>query len=502
MRLRGDIVFWVTIVLAIVIFRGRALLAPTYDIATGLYASVGLAWQAGHLPYTTVWEYKPPGLFALYAIATAFVPAAKAAWMLGTLALVGTAVAVYAIARAIDDGEGTLLPRLATVFFTLLSSENDAIGSDVELEIAAFIAGALALALVRQPRGRDVAWAGAFAACALQCKLNAVFLILVPFLALGSAGRRVRSVAIYAGAVALPVAIESIAYAFSGRFALFYDSNVSASLRRFGAEHGGAFRRNIGWLSGQSRILAPIVEFAAFAPIVRASRPIAAAWFWLLASVVSILAAGELYQRHFVLLAAPVATLGAVGFLRILRAASARNALAGATLTAVVVIATFALHAFYESASTVRDLVAIAQRGETQPSVDLRLAQTINALGGDHPSLFVVGADPLLYDYTQARAVTQYRDTEHLFDPRLSRMAGVDFDRQLAGIFAQHPSFVVTQRHVDDYHLSMTRIAELDRRLAVDYDPVASVSDYEVYALRGLAKRPLRISTPVRFDDR
>lgn len=431
-----------------------------------------------------MWEYKPPGFFALYALATMLVPPRLAAWALGTIAILATTSALYVIGRKIERETTLAIAPWAVAFFVLLASENDAIASDVELEISAFIALAIAVAFARTSPLRRAMLAGLLAGIALQCKLTALLLVPVVFAALASGECGLLPFAAFAAAVVFPIALDLVIYASAGALPLLYDATIAASARRAGAEHGEFLRRNFGWLVGQVRILAPIVEFVPFALGIRATPAVLVAWLWAAAALAAILAAGELYQRHFVLLAAPVALVGAIGFARLRAWLHLRTSASVARAFVIASIAlAFGLHDYYETVQSVR---AIGARFGHKPIADLdrELVVAIVAAGGAHTTLFLAGVDPLIYDLAGARATTRFRDTEHLFDPRLSVMAGVDAPRELDAIFARRPRVVVAPFAVNDYHLANERIAVLQSRLVAEYVAYADVRGFRIYRRR------------------
>jgi len=53
--------------LLVVVSRAPVLLQSVASVDEGLYALVAREWLRGHLPYTSVWETKPPFFFALLA---------------------------------------------------------------------------------------------------------------------------------------------------------------------------------------------------------------------------------------------------------------------------------------------------------------------------------------------------------------------------------------------------------------------------------------------------
>lgn len=59
--------------LAIIVVLGCALLLPAFSFGRdqGIYATVGRAMLSGQVPYRDVWDFKPPGIFLLFAVSEA-----------------------------------------------------------------------------------------------------------------------------------------------------------------------------------------------------------------------------------------------------------------------------------------------------------------------------------------------------------------------------------------------------------------------------------------------
>jgi hypothetical protein len=54
---------------------GRSFTALDPDPSDAqLFAYIGLKWIQGHVPYVDIWDHKPPGIFAVNAVAFLLVP--------------------------------------------------------------------------------------------------------------------------------------------------------------------------------------------------------------------------------------------------------------------------------------------------------------------------------------------------------------------------------------------------------------------------------------------
>jgi hypothetical protein len=168
-----------------------------------------------------------------------------------------------------------------------------------------------------------------------------------------------------------------------------------------------------------------------------------------------------------VLLEAPVALLGGIG-LRALLESRPRGVVRAAL--AVVFLATFALHDYWETAQA----AAIAYRHGIRHEPADRYDSYAKLLGAlrrlPHPSLFVVQLSPMLYADLGVPSPTRYPYTDHLLDPRMMAMTGQDGVAELARIFATQPAVVVTAR-VAEQRFDPAAVRTIERSLARDYRP-------------------------------
>jgi hypothetical protein len=133
--------------IGLIVFRSRSFFTPLSDPTVGLYQAIGHSWLNGHLPYTATWEYRPPGFFAMWAVAIWTFGASLAVNALALLALAATAIALAKIAVKLDPQESRATGWWAAAFFVLLSPVNDAVAGVAELQLNAFISWSIYFAL-------------------------------------------------------------------------------------------------------------------------------------------------------------------------------------------------------------------------------------------------------------------------------------------------------------------------------------------------------------------
>lgn len=472
---------------ALVVIRGRAWFTPYADPTIGLYVHMGLALLHGHLPYMTAWDFRPPGLFALYAAAIACVGTGLAWNVLTTLALLATALGLAFLAERVAPPGARYAACATASFFVLLCTENDGIAGAAEVEISAFIVWSIWFALGGS-RGVVAALAsGLLAACAVGCKLSALPLAVLPFalLALDNDGfaHRARRMGAYAAAfVALPAIFWAI-YAHAGLLTLLVAANWDATLRRGSGIDVSYYAINARWLLNQPFVLAPQLELAPFARAV-SKRASLAAWGWFLLALMAVVAEGELYQRQFVLLTAPVALLGALGFCR-LAATLTRTQARARIAWAIVLALTFGLHAYFETVQGARFAYYRLGRGEKTWHAD-ESSQVLAALESVAPgerSVLLIGQSPLVYDLLGIDSPTRFPYSDQLLDAHLSRAAGVDGAAELARLFDGRPAVVVVSQ-LRDFRYDPARVRMVQARLAAGYRRVFAAKDFSIFVRR------------------
>lgn len=480
----------VLLVASLVAFRGRAWFVPYGDASSGLYLHIAAAMLGGHLPYTTAWDYRPPGLFALYAAALAlFGP--RFAWNgLTTLALVATAIAVGLLGRQTARRDATRTGWCAAAFFALLAPENDGIWGNAEIEISAFVAWSLWLATLE----RGAWWAaasGVLGACALECKLSAIAPALLPALVValrkGTPRRRAVRALAFAAGFALPLAFTAVAYQQAGDLALLWFATFDASFRRAHALSFTYYRGNARWLVAQLRILAPQIEFAAFARPARGPYALAA-WGWLLAAAFSVLSEGEFFHYQFALLTAPAALLGALGFMQVV--GRAPNALVRRAVWAAAFALTFVLHDYYEAVQGARfayHRLVLHDAAWRNDQTSAAIA-ALRAVAPDERSLLLIGISPFVYDVLGVPAPTRFTAPVIWLDPRLTDMAGPSARGELERLIALRPN-VVAVSSLSDPTYAPARVARIRSWLKSEYQRVLTAPDFTIWRVTNRSAR-------------
>jgi hypothetical protein len=313
------------------------------------------------------------------------------------------------------------------------------------------------------------------------------------------ASRPFESAGLFLAGVAAPIVVEVIVYVRAHQFSALWSANVGTTLRY--KSPPGEFARNRSLLPRQLWTLAPQIEFAFFGLLRSANRSRLASVGWLAAALVSIVAAGEFYERQFVLMTAPIALLGALGFVRVLRSLRGKP-VAQRSVVTLSVLFTFALHDYHESVegATYAWHRLVLRESAWQLDQTSEVAAELQMLNARRSSVYLVEQSPYVYDTLGLPAPTVYAYSDYLLDPRLSTGAGIDGKAELVRILESRPAFIVVSR-LDDFRYAPDRVRLIKDTLARSYAVAYESERFTIYRLihkvidRGNGRDPHRSQT-------
>lgn len=467
--------------------RIRTFIVPPDDGNVGLYFYVARDWLSGWLPYTHAWEYKPPGLFALFAAGLAiFRTPALASAVLSAVAVVLTAFALRAIGRRTGTPQSATIGIVAALTYIFLSTEDSGLAGDAELYAAPFLSWAIYLCAFSDGlRDRWLVRAlcvGLLAGLALQMKLTAipVAALLAFIVAFTTRRRALPAFAVFMAGAALPIVPEILVYAQAGRLAQFYDANIGATLRRLlsvGAEDPRAGRLQDSFQ--QLHTLLPVPEIAVFSLVPPRVRGIWVLWAWALCSLAAIVLSREYYERQFFDLVAPLAILGALGAVRLGDILKRPRA-----VVAVLMVATFALHDYYIDRKTLQTAYerSVAHNEDYNRQHIEYLVAGLRRYIGDDRSLYVFQDSPMVYLYLDASPPTRYPFSADLIEPHLWPMLGFRGPLELQRILEARPHYVLLGQP-DGPRDDVNAFDRFSLAVAEQYDFVADVDGDSLYRL-------------------
>lgn len=435
---------------------GRSVL----DWDESLYFLMARAWLHGHLPYTTIWDNKPLGIYVIFAAFQAVFGGQVLAMRLASVACVSLlGFTVFNItARLAKDRAAAWVAGGALVLCAL---SNDGLSANTELFMAAFTALAVWAVLA----GRSGWLVGALLGVAFMVKYVAVFEAPVVFFLFMLRQRRVGAgLSVILGA-ALPLLAVVALYAAAGRLGLWWDCSIASNFRRVDVPlSAGALNyalRTELWRWGP-------LYLAGFAmlPLALWRREAGFLAAWLLGGLAGVAVAKSFYDHYFLQVLPVLCVSLGLWFALLPR---------GRVVRAGFVLAALGLPAW---------AAKIALHDAMVPDVT---AQVGAELAAQHPaSLYVFDSQPILYALTGQTPPTRYVLPSELVGRSLPRVAGVNAGAEVARILAGDPQFIVCRAPAptNPAVVNPAVYAQLQQALAARYRLWRAYPGVAVYKIR------------------
>jgi 4-amino-4-deoxy-L-arabinose transferase-like glycosyltransferase len=495
------------LVLLAALTRLPAFALSVVDWDESLYFIMAEQWRAGHLPYTTVWDNKPIGIYAVFAVFQTLLGDTPVGMRVaGVLAIAATAVLVYRIARHLlrdlPPLTAELSGALAGVLFIVTTISADGIASNTEIFMEACTCLGMLWAVA--PVGR-LRWGRALAiglslGAAFMLKYVAVFDMFAVFLAMTALPGRTRpgwvriwdvvklGLVFSLGALA-PFVAAVLLYAAHGALGVFLQASLLSNLRRVAIPVSGN-----SFLSafGAQALLYPALYAALLWVVARVVTRRGAGrvemlvlLFWAMTASIGV-ASGGLYFSHYFIQMLPVLCI-AVGLTVGQAVAGWRPAPRVALLALVAVGLITPVH---EAAVDLVRMIPVAMRQpvgfgplrDTPAEVARDLKPELAKAPGE--TIYVFDGEPVLYSLLHARLPTKYVFPSFLLSRLLSYTVNIDPVAQLDAIMTEKPLFVI-RRRFPGYQSPQTRnvavYARMEADLAADYSVWRVYDDMIVY---------------------
>ena len=227
----------VAIILGLVTFLSRVpyLQEAVIDWDESTFILMGQSIVDGHLPYTELWDNKPPLAFAFFALPILlFGKSIAAVRLAGMLCVTLTAFLVYVFGHRFGGRRAGLISAILSIFAIGVLPSGQAVMTE-HIALAPLV-GALVLAVVKRPTVGTMWWLGVLMGLATLVRLNLAYtavIVGVMVLALPPRpqGREwlIRSAA-YASGGMVVVLVTYIPYLISGQSDIWWTSVVSGPL--------------------------------------------------------------------------------------------------------------------------------------------------------------------------------------------------------------------------------------------------------------------------------
>ena len=315
-----------------------AFFQPPWYMDEGIFAFVGNGWRSGGALYTDVWDNKPPGIFAVYALAWSSGLEMLAVRLLDLAAMLGTIVLVYAIARRFTgDVAGFVAASLTAVLLGLPTIEGYIANTESFL-ILFTTAGMYLLLHAYDARPRATVFVAAGLALGAACMFKQVGAFDVAaaaaFLAIAYRRDAVRPlVMLGAGVAVLPLTALVLFGVFGSVDDLVFSTVTSLAGYREDSTDTGPERFLVALIP-----LAIALPYAAWRRPWQAHAPDVLFVLWLAFTALAVTASGRAYPHYLLQMVPPVALVAAT-LVSSHRPRLPRAIAALGQLTAVVVLA-------------------------------------------------------------------------------------------------------------------------------------------------------------------
>lgn len=442
----------------------------------------------GHLPYTHLWDNKPPLLFGAFAIMIAAFDSIPGIRACGWLVVAGTGYLIFLLARRAYGREAGLAAALIGMFFMTVTDGQSVMS---ELLAAPPMMGGLLLLTRPGAAGRYFA-AGLCFMLAVLFRTNLAIVVLVlcfyAFIVTRPWHHRERLTwfAALAAGMALPLVLLTLPYLVTGQGELLFRSAVLAPLSETG-ERPGIVTTTWGFLrsgmSGQNGLWFLAVIGAGLAVWGR-RRPLDAGvagyvGVMAVASTLSVLATRAPHGHYLIQVVPPLAVFAGIAWQEMARRSFRLVFLLLILLTSIVPLGDIAREYGY--------LVARAAKGERLAGGRAyQIAGLLKEEGAgdkriylmtDHIVYWLLGQEPLAPIATHPSNIAK--------EGLVRFVEGRDATTQqvLAKLLATRPDYIVKEKETDWLEDKPAATRLLDERLTSAYQRIATIGDAEVFRL-------------------
>ena len=475
---------------------------------------VGQSILDGHLPYTKLWELKPPLAFAYYSLAIlCFGKSIAAVRFAGALWIACTAFLLSITGKALWNQRTGIIAAIIFILLSALFPDGQAVRSE-HVALLPLIA-ALSLLVTKKTTPRNLFWAGALTGIASMIRLNLAYVALLVgcfalFVRPVNSIRMIlwRGFAYAAGGIVIVFA-TFIPYLVSNHQHVWWSSVVVASLQRANAKLSAHEVLQGQWNTIKMLFLQPhlfgictLFWLGAIAGIIllvlkwnKISEKQKLGWlFWaifLISTEISILKSGAAHEHYFIQLipfiAIPVGLfLDTIVFRHL-------NWLLISVVSLMFLIAIKPiLGGYYRLASRALD----AQPLDNSAALEIANYLKQNGVDGksiymmsDHIIYWLVDSQPLSKSTTHPSTIGKEYLLKILLGPDGSSKS------EMARVLSKEPEFIVKRKDV--WYLQDNEVKQLLKEiLLTEYELVHKVQERQIYRRKSGNKNDQKINYP------
>lgn len=468
------------------VLRSPTFLVPTVDWDESIYVLMASDWLVGHAPYTTVFDHKPLGIYAIFAAALSmFGESMIAIRLVTTLAVYATSLVLYLLARRLF--ENSVTASVAAVLYPVFTLGLQGLSSNTELFFILCNVGGLSLLLVALEHSGRRRWLlGGAAGLAFGAALQIKYLVVIEIAVLASyvLWRNRRNLLgapgfllpLALGAL-LPTAAAGLYFVAHDLWADFLFANFEANRRYLDSTNPADLWRGLrhstqdwfkwNWVA----LLTAVVVHYRTKDGIETSSTRGFLFVWLLAGFAESWATLKFFNHYSLVTLPPICLLVAGVLGRYYVNAGNRRVFA----LALSIVIAFPLYRTFDGyyASWLTDYARHSNRVSN-------VADYLRGQVSPGEYIYVVNDQPIIYFLVRARWPTKYVLPPNMIAETSSAMAGLNFHEELDNILHKRPRFVII-RELNDNN---SRVEEIRKRISADYVLDANVGDATVYRLR------------------
>ena len=489
-----------------ILLRSPALLYSVLNYDESMYLLMGAEFARGHMPYTTVCDLKPFGLFALATPFTMLPVDPVIAARIGSSVTVGlTAWMLSRIAALLfPDGRRTIgiVAGLGYLIFSLADG-----GMAFQGEIFQNVCSVLALLLVLRPLSRGerpslllMAGVGLLLGIAIQIKQSVLFdmlAFLIGFFILTTPSLRDFTAnfraslkpLILLGVMALvPTIAVILLYTAMGHWDAWFAANVQAHRVFYGLERPISWDAGFRAMSEQAPIWIGAIVAALSARWLtvdgREKRAVLFLTIWVVAVILCQIFLRIASDHYFLQFLPPLCLLTGLALARGLLIHLPRRRARAVMLAVLGGITVFAVakHPLMHSIYIIRDRLA----GDTWAGdTPRRIAADLKPMLQPDDKLYVVGFQPAIYFLTGTESTTRFSFTgmPTFIAPGRDGCPWIEPAVEMQRILDSRPRFIVVEDGIFYKELREDVRRMLDRNLEYNYRKVKSYDQHLAHHL-------------------
>lgn len=480
------LVFLFALLAWVLLLRAPTFLRSVVDWDESIYVLVASQWLHGHLPYTTVFDHKPIGIYTIFRLAFGLFGESMYSIRLITVAFVYlTSIALFLLGRKLFSSTGSGV--LAAVCYPVFTLGLQGLSSNTELFFICF--NVLGLYFLLQAASdcaqrklfyglaAGLSFGAAFQTKYLVALEIAYFVVYVLATRLHAIRRAPLPLLAVVFAAAVPTALALWYFWANDTLQQFLYANFEANRRYVAAGDMTALWRKFSH-SLQDWFKWNWVTVVGAALIGYRYRPGAAQrgaeWFlvgWLLVAFAESWTTLKFFKHYYLVTLPPLCLLLAGVLGRYQRVVGNRQVL----ILVLVLILGFPIARTIEK-YYLPWMTAYAKHGD----VNVNIARYLMTKIGPDDSIYVVNGQPIIYFLANARLATPYVLPPWLLVEDLSRVVGVDYPAEIDRIFSSDPRVIL----VRDQAEQNPRLTEITARLAEGYVLDIKIADTAIYLRR------------------